>query len=74
MAGRKCWREFRLYPTYERAYYRAFEKMLRNCLERRPDAPTNWKTADDVFRWWMEDKNIDGQISMDEYLGNEELF
>lgn len=66
MAGRKRWTEFRLYPTFERAYRRAFAKMLEMRLIRRPEAPTNWKTADDVFRWWMEDKNLDGQISFDD--------
>ena len=24
-----------------------------------------WKNAQGVFDWWMEDKNIDGQYSMD---------
>ena len=24
-----------------------------------------WKTGQGVFDWWMEDKNIDGQYSMD---------
>lgn len=79
MAGRKRWTEFRLYPTYERAYHRAFEKMLEIRLTKRPGVPTNWKTADDVFRWWMEDKNVEGQISFEEYLSKnkqktEDLF
>lgn len=63
MAGKKRWKEFRLYPTYEHAYKKAFERMLELRLQRRPDAPTKWKTASDVFRWWMEDKNLDGQLS-----------
>ena len=24
----------------------------------------NWKTGEDVFRWWIEEKNVEGQISM----------
>lgn len=71
MAGKKRWREFRRYPTYERAYRRAFETMLAVRLQRRPEAPTKWQTADDVFRWWMEDKNLDGQISLEELMDGE---
>ena len=26
--------------------------------------PCQWKTADDVFRWWMDDKNLDGQLDI----------
>ena len=26
----------------------------------------------DVFRWWMEDDNISGQLSMDELLGGDD--
>ena len=27
-----------------------------------------WKDADEVFAWWMEDKNIPGQINLDQFL------
>ena len=23
-----------------------------------------WKNGDDAFRWWMEDKNLDGQLDL----------
>lgn len=26
---------------------------------------TYWKSAENVFRWWMEDPDIDGQLSME---------
>lgn len=66
MAGKKRWFEFARYPTFQHAYMRAFEKMLAIRLIRRPEAYTRWKTPDDVFRWWMEDKNLDGQIGFDD--------
>ena len=25
---------------------------------------TKWKTAEDVFSWWMEEKTIEGQMSL----------
>ena len=26
---------------------------------------TYWKSAENVFRWWMEDKKVEGQISLE---------
>ena len=66
MAGRKGRLfEFSEYPAYERLYRNAFERML---IARKNSGKDNsegtWKTADDVFRWWMEDKNAEGQLSL----------
>ena len=41
-----------------------FEKMLEN--RRRAgklEKTEKWKDAESVFRWWMEDKNIEGQMA-----------
>jgi len=67
MAGKGRYKEFSDFPEYERAYRRAFEKMLevRKAKGKKSD---KWKTADDVFRWWMEDKNIEGQMSIFEFV------
>ncbi|MDL2327251.1 phosphoadenosine phosphosulfate reductase family protein [Ruminococcaceae bacterium OttesenSCG-928-A11] len=54
MGGKKRWFEFEMFPKFEQMYRRSFAKMLELRKIRRPDAPTNWKTADDVFDWWME--------------------
>ena len=56
--------EFADFPTYERAYKRAFEKMLRVRSVRSLRADSGWKSAEEVFSWWMEDDNIEGQISI----------
>lgn len=32
----------------------------------------DWQTGMDVFRWWMEDDNISGQLSMEEILEEDE--
>lgn len=26
--------------------------------------PTKWKTGEEVFRWWMEDQNVEGQMNL----------
>lgn len=66
MAGKQRWKEFADFPTYQRAYIRAFDKMLEAIKAAKK--PTKWKSGEDVFRWWMEDNNVDGQMSISDYL------
>lgn len=63
MAGKHRWKEFRDFPTYRKAYIRAFEKMLEAI--RTEGKKTTWKSGYDVFLWWMEDENIPGQYSLE---------
>ena len=62
MAGKSRWREFQQWPKFENLYRRAFARMLEERKAR--GKPCQWKTADDVFRWWMDDKNLDGQLGI----------
>ena len=66
MAGDGRKREFVRWPTYKRAYIRAFGKMLEKRKQKGRSVP--WETAEDVFAWWMEEnkspKQIDGQENM----------
>ena len=62
MAGKQRWREFRLYPAYKQAYLRAFARML-DAIQMRGGS-TTWKGAQDVFDWWMEDQQVEGQICL----------
>ena len=61
MAGKKRWKEFRDFPTYERAYKKAFERMLEEL--KKTGKSIKCKNAEEVFLWWMEDENISGQMS-----------
>ena len=70
MAGKNRCTEFRLFPTYRRAYIRAFGKMLD--VIQAGGGGTKWRTAEDVFSWWMEEQNVEGQMSLfdrEEWLG-----
>lgn len=62
MAGKGRWKEFADFPTYKYAYIRAFDKMLYELrtIEKKP----KWKNGHDVFLWWMEDKNVSGQMDL----------
>ena len=73
MAGRGGrQREFMRWPAYEKMYISAFDRMLearkkRNLeSEEKKFATDDWQTGMDVFRWWMKDDNISGQLSMDD--------
>lgn len=44
-------REFEEYPTYKRAYIRAFDKMLD--VRKSEGLQTDWKTGEEVFEWWV---------------------
>lgn len=62
MAGKGRYAEFRAFPTYEWAYKRAFARMLeaRRAAGKPCEGP--WSTVDNIWRWWMEDDNLDGQL------------
>lgn len=57
-AGRQ--KEFAVYPTYQGAYIRAFDKMVE--LRRLRRLETDWETGEEVFHWWMEDGVLPGQM------------
>lgn len=46
--GKKMADELERWPTYKRAYLRAFAKMLKNQKSRK------WKTPDEVLKWWLQ--------------------
>ena len=64
MAGR-CGRqrEFARWPQYEKLYIQAFDRMLE--VRKAKGLPCDrWYTGLDVFRWRMEDGNLNGQLSL----------
>lgn len=66
MAGQSRYTEFRVWPAFENLYRRAFGRMIE---ARKASGKTcQWETSDEVFRWWMEDENIDGQL---DFFGGE---
>ena len=70
IAGRKGRQfEFARYPTFERAYIHAFDRMLKMRVVRGK-LDGSWRTGTtgkDVYHWWMEDGVLPGQLSFDEY-------
>lgn len=35
--------------------------------------PCDWQTGMGAFRWWMEDDNISGQLSMDDLMEDNDV-
>lgn len=70
MANKKRWKEFADFPGYKNLYIHAFDRMLKE-RERR-GKKNRWLDGHDVFMWWMEDDNIPGQMSIDDYMVGEE--
>lgn len=60
-------RDILTFPAYKERYIKAFEKMLEVRKERGKDDSKGgaWKDAESVFKWWIEDKNVEGQMSFD---------
>lgn len=56
--------EFTRYPTYQRAYIRAFDRMVEERKTRK--LPCDWQTGKDAFHWWMEDDVLPGQVELEE--------
>lgn len=66
MAGRKGRQlEFAQFPAYEKLYRMAFDKMIiARKAAGKDDSKGTWTSANAVFLWWMEDKNLDGQYDI----------
>lgn len=66
IAGNKRYKEFADFPKYKQSYIRAFERMLDARKEKGLE--TQWETGEDVFRWWMNDDNLDGQMELSDFI------
>ena len=69
LAGKKRYREFNYWPAYEKLYIQTFDRMLEE-RRRRGKMRGNWMmggTGQDVFRWWMEEDVLPGQMSLYDY-------
>lgn len=65
MAGKKGREfEFARCHTYQRAYIRAFDRMLEERQNR--GLPCDWQDGKDVFHWWMEDGVLPEQVEFEE--------
>lgn len=50
-------------------YINAFDRMLKE--RKRRGKECKWTTGEEVFFWWMEDENIPGQMSIEDFITEE---
>lgn len=62
MAGKNRWKEFADFPEYKKLYIHAFDRMVKI------NPKYSWQTGEQVFRWWMEDENVEGQMELSEFM------
>ena len=67
MADKKRYFQFSVFPKYREMYLRAFKKMLE-VMKQGKGKPPKWKDEVEVFDWWMENREIDGQMDIEDYL------
>lgn len=71
LAGKARWKEFADFPGYRQAYTGAFGRMLE--ARARKGLTHRWRDGEEVFLWWMEDRNVQGQYAMEfdgaEFMG-----
>lgn len=68
--------EFEMFPTYKRAYIRAFDKMVENLKEKRKTEGArrkkiDWDNGQEVFDWWIQEYKygeIKGQIKLEDII------
>ena len=46
--------ELEAYPKYKEFYMKAFERMLKVNKEKGLKSKCDWKTAEDVYKWWLK--------------------
>lgn len=61
--------EFARYPTYRRAYVRAFNRLAENWNQQGQPGDI-WKDGESIFQWWLygsekEELQVEGQIAME---------
>lgn len=65
MANKKRYKEFADFPKYKNAYIKSFDRML---LERKKRGKKcQWQNGEEVFSWWMQDDNVAGQMSFEDF-------
>lgn len=54
MAGKHREEGFERYPEFEKAYYRAFQRLIdKRTDEGKPFESEEWQTAQGMFDWWL---------------------
>lgn len=64
MSTRKA-QELERFPKFKVAFKNAFKRMLEERKKAGKIDRRQWENADSVYAWWIEDKQIPGQMMLD---------
>lgn len=68
MAGNQV-QELEMYPKYKQNYINAFGRMLKKRkTEGKDDSKGHWKDVESMYKWWIQDDSIEGQMDIFEFL------
>ena len=62
--------DFAKYPAYAENYKKAFDRMIKRRQEK--GLPCKWENGEEVFKWWIQDDTIEGQMTLDDFLEDNE--
>lgn len=68
-------KELEMYPKYKENYIKAFDRMLEKRRSVGKDDITGkvglhrWTDGEAVYKWWVNDQTVPGQMSIEDYLG-----
>ena len=68
--------ELALYPKFKQNYINAFQRMV-DARKRDGKVQTSkygniWRDGESVYRWWVQDKTIPGQMEIEDFLDKED--
>lgn len=66
IASKGRYKEFADFPKYKQMYIHSFDRMLE--VRKTRGKETTWKNGEEVFLYWMEDENIPGQMTLDDFI------
>ena len=71
-------KELEMYPKYKQNYIKAFQRMLDKRKAKGKDDVTGkeglhrWTDGEAVYKWWVNDTSIDGQMDIFDFIGGED--
>lgn len=72
MAGNQI-QELEMYPKYKENFIRAFDRMLKKRKAKgKDDSGGKWKDAESMYKWWVQDDSIEGQMDIFDFLKGSE--
>lgn len=65
--------ELEMYPKYKEQFIRTFAKLLEMRKQNgKDDSKGHWTDAESLYRWWVQDDSIPGQMDIFDFIDKEE--